>query len=150
MEERGEYCITNAAVEIVASPSSGGATATAQPAGEFKAAPVFASLEKALHAGGVGLVKKVNGIYHFHITGGPGGQSRSWGIDLKNGSEGKLIQGKPEGAGVTLTLSDEDFALLFTGKLDSQTAFMQGRLKISGDMGLAMKLGELTKSQAKL
>jgi len=117
---------------------------------EFKATPVFAGLEKLLHAGGATLVKKVNGVYHFHITGGPGGKTRSWGIDLKAGPEGKLVQGKPDNAGVTLTLSDEDFALMFTGKLDSQTAFMQGRLKISGDMGLAMRLGELTKNQAKL
>jgi len=33
-----------------------------------------------------------------------------------------------------------DFADLIDGKLDGMTAFMTGKLKIEGDMGVAMKL----------
>ena len=36
-------------------------------------------------------------------------------------------------------MKDADFVDLATGKLDG-TAFMSGKLKVRGDMGLAMKL----------
>ena len=33
-----------------------------------------------------------------------------------------------------------DFAAMIGGQLDGMTAFMTGKLKIEGDMGVAMKL----------
>ncbi len=46
-------------------------------------------------------------------------------------------------ADVTLILSEENFEGLTDGSLNPQMAFMMGKLKIDGDMGLALKLGEL-------
>jgi putative sterol carrier protein len=37
-------------------------------------------------------------------------------------------------------MEDENFVNLLTGKLNGQTAFLTGKLKIQGDMTLAMKL----------
>lgn len=42
-------------------------------------------------------------------------------------------------------VSDDDFVQIVTGKLNSQQAFMKGRLKIKGNMGLAMKLEPIMK-----
>lgn len=66
-----------------------------------------------------------------------------WFIDLKTGS-GKLGQGEaPGGANCTMTLDSEDFVKMFKGELKAVSAFMSGKLKIQGDMGLAMKLEKL-------
>ena len=43
----------------------------------------------------------------------------------------------------TVKVSQADFASLLSRKLDPMTAFMGGKIKIEGDMGVAMKLGKL-------
>jgi len=46
-------------------------------------------------------------------------------------------------ADVTLIISEENFEGLMDGSLNPQMAFMMGKLKIDGDMGLALKLSDL-------
>ncbi len=46
-------------------------------------------------------------------------------------------------ADVTLIISEDNFEGLIDGSLNPQMAFMMGKLKIDGDMGLALKLGDL-------
>ena len=43
----------------------------------------------------------------------------------------------------TLRLSRANLEKLLTGKLNPMTAVMMGKIKVSGDMGVAMKLGQL-------
>ena len=45
-----------------------------------------------------------------------------------------------KGADCTLKMAFSDFDDMINGKLDGMTAFMTGKLKIEGDMGVAMKL----------
>lgn len=66
-----------------------------------------------------------------------------WYLDMKEGS-GKVGQGPPPSpAGCTMTMDSEDFVKMFAGQMKPTTAFMMGKLKIQGDMGLAMKLEKL-------
>jgi putative sterol carrier protein len=39
--------------------------------------------------------------------------------------------------------TDQSFLDIVNGKLNAQMAFMSGKLKIQGDMGLAMKLQQI-------
>jgi putative sterol carrier protein len=88
-----------------------------------------------------GLVKRVGGVYHFDIDG------KVWTVDLKNGN-GSVKSGKDGKADCTITIKGDDFLSLASGKLNGQTAFMQGKLKLGGNMGLAMKLGQLFENRS--
>ena len=46
-------------------------------------------------------------------------------------------------AACTISASMDTFQDLFAGELDPTAAFMTGKIKIDGDMGVAMKLGQL-------
>jgi len=78
----------------------------------------------------------MNAIYQFVITGEDGGE---WNVTVANG-EAAVAQGKAESPSITLTMEAANFVALVTGKLNGQTAFLTGKLKIQGDMTLAMKL----------
>ena len=51
---------------------------------------------------------------------------------------------------MTLTIADKDLVDMANGDLNGQSAFMSGKLKLKGNMGLAMKLETLFRSTAKL
>lgn len=44
---------------------------------------------------------------------------------------------------ITITMKEDDYLAMVNGKLNGQMAFMSGKLKIAGDMGLALKLQNL-------
>lgn len=84
-------------------------------------------------------VTKVNAIYQFVINGANGG---TWWVDATK-SGGEVGSGDKDGAKCTITMNDTDFVDMVTGKLNGQMAFMTGKLKIKGDMSLALKLGSI-------
>lgn len=103
---------------------------------------IFKKLDEGLKAD-PSVVKRVQGIYAFNITGTDGAKF-NYIVDLKNGN-GSVSQGAGA-SDCTITISAPDFVDLMSGKLNGQQAFMGGKLKIGGNMMLAMKLSELTKS----
>lgn len=69
-------------------------------------------------------------------------------MDLKNAV---VQEGAPSGkVDTTLTVSDDDFVDIALNKLNPQTAFMKGKLKIQGNIMLTQKLVPLLKTDAKL
>ena len=78
----------------------------------------------------------LNATFQFDLTGDGGG---TWHVVLANG-DGQLIEGPAENPGVTFELAADDFVALTEGRLNGTSAFMSGKLKIKGDMGLAMRL----------
>ncbi|PPR78715.1 MAG: hypothetical protein CFH01_00823 [Alphaproteobacteria bacterium MarineAlpha2_Bin1] len=51
-----------------------------------------------------------------------------------------IVNNDNDDADCTISLSSEDFTQIQSGELDPTTAFMMGKLKIDGNMGLAMKI----------
>ncbi len=58
-------------------------------------------------------------------------------------AEGDQVTESDDDADVTLTAPADVFQDLLNGDLSGASAFMTGKLKVDGDMGLAMKLGSL-------
>jgi len=79
----------------------------------------------------------VNATIQYEITGDQGG---TWHAIIK---DGQCTVGAGSGANptLTLTMAAQDWLDMVGGKLSGQMAFMSGKLKLKGDMGLAMKIG---------
>ena len=54
-----------------------------------------------------------------------------------------MPQERAQKADVTLVLTSEDFMRLAQKEISAQQLFMKGRLRLKGNMGLAMKLGKV-------
>ncbi|XP_027478958.2 non-specific lipid-transfer protein isoform X1 [Zalophus californianus] len=108
----------------------------------FKANVVFKEIEKKLEEEGEQFVKKIGGIFAFKVKDGPEGKEATWVVDVKNG-KGSVLPNSDKKADCTITMADSDLLALMTGKMNPQSAFFQGKLKITGNMGLAMKLQNL-------
>ena len=106
----------------------------------LRADEIFGMMFTYLSQGlGKDLIPKVNSIYAFEITKTKGGKVEViYEIDLKNG-QGTVKKGKPASADATFTMTDADFDLVCLGKLNPQMAFMQGKMKIKGNMAKATK-----------
>ena len=52
-----------------------------------------------------------------------------------------VSDGEGKSADCTINVSLSDFEKMAKGELDGTSAFMQGKLRVAGDMGLAMKVG---------
>ncbi|KAI2667263.1 Sterol carrier protein 2 [Labeo rohita] len=117
----------------------------------FKAHTVFKEIENRLQEDGDAYVKKIGAVFAFKVKDGPGGSEALWVVDVKNG-KGSVTNDAGKKVDCTISMSDSDLLELMTGQLNPQTAFFQGKLKITGNMGLAMKLQnlQLTAGKAKL
>lgn len=113
----------------------------------FKVYKYMKILEEAMQTDEDKLIEKVRGVYGFKVRNGPNGDEGYWVINAKEGKGCVTYNGKDK-CDVTFTINDEDVADLISGKLNPQKAFFQGKIKIQGNMGLAMKLTDLQRSAA--
>ena len=80
-----------------------------------------------------------NATIQYDISGEGGG---TWHAVIKDGACA-VNQGAAPSPNLTLQVGAQDWVDVTTGKQNPQMLFMSGKLKIKGDMGLAMKLGSM-------
>lgn len=78
-------------------------------------------------------------VYQFDLNGP---QDSQYHLVVENGACSVLEGVHPE-PHVTFSMSQEDCLGILGGQLDGPSLFLAGRLRISGDLGLAMQLKAL-------
>ena len=81
----------------------------------------------------------------YVLTGGPDGDVKFYWV-LEDGRILENQLGTLDDAELTLTQSYEDAMKVQKGELDAQAAFMQGRVKVEGNMAKLMALLPITSS----
>jgi sterol carrier protein 2 len=111
----------------------------------LKSDAVFNQLRSQLSAD---VVSKVKATFRFDVSPDNGGSTTSYFVDLKSGS-GKIELSDTK-ADCIIAIKDSDLVSLLGGQLNPQKAFMEGKLKIKGNMMLAQKLTHLMPAKSKL
>ena len=83
----------------------------------------------------------VDAVIQFDLSGDDGGQ---FYIHINDGAL-EVHDGMSDNAKTTLVAAAEDYYKVATGELAAMPAVMSGKLKIKGDMGMAMKMQQMFK-----
>lgn len=83
----------------------------------------------------------VTATIQIDLTGDDGG---TWLINIADGAV-KVTQETIDDPTMKLTMDAQDYMDMVSGKLNPMNAFMQGKIKLQGDMGLAMKFQTMFK-----
>ena len=78
----------------------------------------------------------VNAVIQYKLTGA---QAGDYIVDIADGAC-KVAEGEAENPTMTLTADGEYFSDVLLGKEDGMKGFMMGKIKLAGDLNLAMKL----------
>lgn len=76
-------------------------------------------------------------IYHFNVH-----DDKDFYLQIQN-SACTVLENAPKESTVTFVVDSETLYAMSTGELDGMQAFMSGKLRIEGDMMMALKIGEL-------
>lgn len=115
---------------------------TQRPIDAFPSSAAFEAINDALTSDPAeqkNAIKQGQAVFAFKLKNASGAEE-AWHIDLKE--TGQVAKGEaPAGkkADVTLSLSDENFGKMVTGKAKAQQLFMSGKLKVKGNVMKATK-----------
>jgi putative sterol carrier protein len=80
--------------------------------------------------------KGVEAVIQFHFTGGDAGD---WYAEIAHDAC-NVGRGTKEKPTLAVTVDESDWVSIIGGKLNAMSAFAEQRLKLKGDLGLAMKM----------
>src|SRR5699024_6747366 len=101
---------------------------------------IWEEIEKKVHKH-ASAVESLNASYEVNITGEEAG---TYSVILKNG-EPAIREGKNDNQDCILTIGIKQYENLLQGKLNDKAAFITGKLKVKGNIGLALKLESILK-----
>ena len=82
------------------------------------------------------MAEGIDAVIQYKLTGEEGGD---YIITIKDG-KCSVAEGEAENPVMTLTADGRDFGDVLLGKANGMQYFMMGKLKLAGDLNLAMKL----------
>jgi putative sterol carrier protein len=80
--------------------------------------------------------KGLDAVYQFDLSGDGGGK---WYVTIKN-ETCDVKEGSHPSPNITITMAGQDYLDMASGKANGQMLFMSGKLRIAGDLGLAMRM----------
>ena len=84
-----------------------------------------------------GVASNFGAVYKFVLDGADGG---TWLVNLKDAPGASSGDGPSD---CTISLSASDFVDLVEGRANGQQLYFQGKLRIDGNLGIALKLQNL-------
>jgi putative sterol carrier protein len=100
---------------------------------------IFNEMQKRMDAN-PGKLAGMKGVFQFDIGGADSGV---YSVAIADGKA--VISESSASADITIIMDSKDFGDMIEGRLDPMAAFMGGKLKVQGDMMLAMQLQSLLK-----
>jgi putative sterol carrier protein len=82
----------------------------------------------------------IDAVTWFSLSGENGG---NWTVSIRNQIISVTPNEPAEKPTLTLLADAQDILDIFSGKLDATRAYMQGKLQVKGNFGLAFKLSNL-------
>lgn len=83
-----------------------------------------------------GAASGLDAVYQVNLSGSEAG---NYYLKIANGGL-ETGEGTHDSPNITINMASNDFVDMTNGKLNPTMAYMSGKLKVSGDMGLAMKM----------
>ena len=81
----------------------------------------------------------LDAVIQFDLTGDGGG---TWAATIAHG-KCQVVESPADDPTLTLTMDANEYMAMCRGELNAVTAFMTRKIKVKGDVGLAMKLQSL-------
>ena len=83
----------------------------------------------------------VDTVIQLKLTGV---QAADWYLIIKD-QKCESIEGVHPDPKMTMTVNSEDYIKMAIGEMDATMAFLKGKVKVSGDMSVALKMGQYMK-----
>ena len=80
--------------------------------------------------------KGLDAVYQFDLSGDGGGK---WYAAIKNDAC-QVTEGSHASPNITISMAAQDYLDMISGKANGQMLFMSGKLRIAGDLSLALRL----------